>query len=237
MPVFSLNEDILFPPVELADESGILAVGGDLSEKRLIKAYSQGIFPWYSPGEPILWWSPDPRFVLYPEKIKISRSMRQILKRKTFTITFDQAFPEVIKNCSKPRDDDMGTWITDEMTDAYIRLHNLGYAHSVEAWQDGRLAGGLYGVSLGTAFFGESMFTHVSNASKACFIVLTRYLEKAGFPIIDCQVHTSHLASLGAHFIPRSDFLAVIENSIKEKTLKGNWGTMAPFTSSTAPST
>jgi len=231
MPVFSLNEDIIFPPVELADESGILAVGGDLSEERLIEAYSRGIFPWYSPGEPILWWSPDPRFILYPKEIKVSRSMRQILKRETFTITFDQAFPEVIKNCSKPREDELGTWITDEMTDAYIKLHNVGLAHSVEAWQDGRLAGGLYGVSLGKTFFGESMFTHVSNASKACFIVLTRYLGEAGFPIIDCQVHTDHLASLGAHFIPRSDFLAVIESSIKEETLRGNWGTMATFTS------
>lgn len=229
MPVFSLSKKILFPPAELADESGILAVGGDLSTERLLSAYSHGIFPWYSDGEPIIWWSPDPRFVLFPEELRVSRSMRQVLKRKTFSFTFDTSFAEVINRCGAPRKDQNGTWITDEMKDAYIRLHELGFAHSVEAWQDNELAGGLYGISLGNCFFGESMFTRVSNASKAAFIVLTRSLEGLGFPVIDCQVHTDHLESLGARFITREKFLGYVAAAHDKETLRGNWGEKAAF--------
>ena len=164
--IFSLSKEIIFPPVELAEDNGILAVGGDLSPKRLIAAYSQGIFPWFSDDSPIIWWSPDPRFVLFPSEIKITRSMRQVLNRNIFTFSFDRNFREVITRCRNPRKDQEGTWITDEMVEAYVRLHEMGLAHSVEAWQDGELAGGLYGVSLGNIFFGESMFTDVSNASR-----------------------------------------------------------------------
>lgn len=197
--------------------------------ERLIEAYSHGIFPWYSPGEPIIWWSPDPRFVLFPKELKISRSMRQVLKRNLFTVTFDMAFEEVIKKCSSPRSTQDGTWITDDMQKAYIRLHELGIAHSVEAWQDDSLAGGLYGVSLGNCFFGESMFTSVSNASKTAFITMTKYLEEMKFSVIDCQVHTDHLESLGAHFIPRSDFLKLVKRSLQEETLQGSWQNMPPL--------
>ena len=224
MPVFELNDDIRFPPVELADRSGILAVGGDLSPERLLEAYRNGIFPWYSDGDPVIWWSPDPRFVLFPEKLRVSRSMRQVLSRNTFDITFDRAFSEVIEGCRKPRKKQRGTWITDEMSGAYRALHELGYAHSVEAWRDGRLAGGLYGISLGKCFFGESMFARESNASKAAFITLAGRLREMGFIMIDCQVYTGHLESLGAVEISRSDFMAIVRRGLEYETLTGNWG-------------
>ncbi|MCU0848719.1 MAG: leucyl/phenylalanyl-tRNA--protein transferase [Spirochaetes bacterium] len=224
MPVFELNDDIKFPPVELADQSGILAVGGDLSPERLIEAYRNGIFPWYSDGDPIIWWSPDPRFVLFPDELRVSRSMKQVLSRNTFSITFDRAFSEVIEGCRKPRKKQRGTWITDEMSGAYRVLHGLGYAHSVEAWRDGKLAGGLYGISLGKCFFGESMFTRESNASKAAFITLAGRLREMGFIMIDCQVHTGHLESLGAAEISRSDFMAIVRRGLEYETLTGNWG-------------
>jgi leucyl/phenylalanyl-tRNA---protein transferase len=223
MPIFALRKDIVFPPVELADKSGILAVGGDLTPERLIEAYGNGIFPWYSEGDPIIWWSPDPRFVLYPDEIKISKSMRQVLRRGLFTITFDRSFREVIDACRGPRRDDAGTWITDDMFEAYIELHRLGYAHSVEAWYEGSLAGGLYGVSLGTCFFGESMFTKMSNASKAALITLTVILGGHGFHLVDCQVYTEHLKSLGARHIPRNEFINSVKKGLLAETILGSW--------------
>lgn len=204
--IFQLNdEDISFPPVELAEEDGLLAVGGDLSPRRLVRAYELGIFPWYSDETPILWYSPHERFVLYPEKLKISKSMRQILKAGRFTITRNQAFREVIGACSavfRPGQD--GTWITDDMQKAYIRLHEMGDAHSVEVWQDGELAGGLYGVETGRIFCGESMFSRKSNASKAALIWLCQH---GGYQLIDCQVHSEHLESMGAEMIGREAYL------------------------------
>lgn len=223
MPVFALTDEIIFPPVELADESGVLAIGGDLSPERLLLAYGSGIFPWYSKGEPIIWWSPDPRFVLFPSELKISRSMRQVIRRNVFTITCDTAFDTVIEHCSSPRRKQKETWITDEMKQAYSQFHKKGFAHSVEAWKDGKLAGGLYGVSLGRCFFGESMFASETNASKAAFITLVQKLESLGFSIIDCQVHTEHLESLGARFIPRADFIEALDRALRYKTLGGTW--------------
>lgn len=224
MPVFRLPDDNIFPPPHLAEESGLLAVGGDLSEARLLHAYSLGIFPWYSKGEPILWWSPDPRLVLFPDDLKISRSLGQTLNKKIFNITLDTAFEKVITFCAKVHQKDKGgTWITDEMIDAYIRLHHLGYAHSVEAWSDGKLVGGLYGVSLGSAFFGESMFTKKSNASKAAFATLVQQLARWGFSLIDCQLTTPHLISLGAHEIPRAEFLKMLKTALSKPAKQGTW--------------
>ena len=187
MPVFSLDErEVSFPPAHLADESGLLAVGGDLSTERLMEAYRNGIFPWYNPDEPILWWSPDPRFVLYPEKMKISRSMRQILRTKKFQVTFDQDFLGVIAGCREIyRPDQDGTWISEETVESYHQLFLHGFAHCVAVWQDGKLIAGLYGCVVGKCFFGESMFTKVSNASKVGFIMLTKNLLEQGFKIID----------------------------------------------------
>lgn len=224
MPVFRLPDDNIFPPPHLAEESGLLAVGGDLSEARLLLAYSLGIFPWYSEGEPILWWSPDPRLVLLPDDLNISRSLRQTLNKKIFNITLDTAFEEVINNCAKVhRKDSGGTWITDDMIDAYIRLHHLGHAHSVEAWSDEKLVGGLYGVSLGSAFFGESMFTKKSNASKAAFATLVQQLARWGFSLIDCQLTTPHLISLGAHEMPRAEFLKMLKAALSKPAKQGTW--------------
>jgi leucyl/phenylalanyl-tRNA---protein transferase len=223
MPIFALNEEILFPPVELADQSGILAVGGDLSPERLIEAYSRGIFPWYSEGDPIIWWSPDPRFVLFPDELYVSKTMRQVLRRGVFSITFDTDFRSVIQGCQEPRKKERGTWITAEMMDAYVRLHELGLTHSVEVWQEGSLAGGLYGVSLGRCFFGESMFTRVPNGSKAALITLVRRLEELGFMIIDSQVYTAHLETLGAHEISRREYLDILAEGLKHETLRGSW--------------
>jgi leucyl/phenylalanyl-tRNA---protein transferase len=224
MPVYRLPKEILFPPGDRAVKSGLLAVGGDLSPGRLLAAYREGIFPWYAEGEPLLWWSPDPRFILLPDELSVSRSMRQFLKKELVTITFDQSFPEVIAACSKPRPGQDGTWITGEMQAAYRTLHELGYAHSVEVWQDGSLAGGLYGVSLGRTFFGESMFSTAPNASKAALITLVGDLRKIGFDLIDCQVETAHLGSLGARPIPRREFHTRLRESLRHETLRGNWG-------------
>jgi len=227
MPIFVLNEEIVFPPVNLAIKEGILAVGGDLSPERLLKAYSEGIFPWYSDDEPIVWWSPDPRFVLFPEGIKISRTMRQVISRNIYTITFDRAFSDVIKSCSTiDRAHQYGTWITGEMREAYCRLHELGYAHSVEAWHNGELAGGLYGLSLGRCFFGESMFARKSNASKAAFITLAQKLREMEFIIIDAQVYTKHLESLGAFDMPRDEYCAILRHGLQYETIQGSWGNM-----------
>lgn len=226
MPVYRLPDAVRFPPVDHAEKSGLLAVGGDLSPERLLTAYREGIFPWYADGEPILWWSPDPRFVLFPVELHVSRSMRQFLKKRTVRITFDRAFRKVISACRKPRPGQNGTWITREMLEAYCALHDLGYAHSVEVWQETRLAGGLYGISLGRAFFGESMFSAIPNASKAALITLVENLGRRGFDLIDCQVETAHLAGLGARPIPRSEFGALLRRSLRHKTLRGNWRDM-----------
>jgi leucyl/phenylalanyl-tRNA--protein transferase len=224
LPVFELTDDLIFPPPELAERDGLLCVGGDLSEERLLLAYSMGIFPWYSDGDPILWWSPDPRLVLFPRELKVSRSLRQALKNNIYEITIDTAFPEVIRNCaSASRKGDEGTWITAEMADAYIQLHRSGFAHSVESRHNGELAGGLYGVALGGVFFGESMFAKKNNASKVAFVALVQQLIKRDFALIDCQVTTGHLMSLGAREIPRSEFIQRVEKALKMPVKKGNW--------------
>lgn len=216
MPLFRLTEDLLFPPPELAEEDGLLAVGGDLSKDRILLAYSMGIFPWYSVGSPILWWSPDPRLVLIPDELKVSRSLNQVIKKGVFKVTMDTAFEVVIRNCSEiNRAGQQGTWITEEMIGAYVRLHHSGYAHSVESWQNGELVGGLYGIALGKAFFGESMFAIKSNASKVAFVTLVEYLKKLNFSFIDCQVTTEHLKSLGAREISRKKFLQMLKKALK----------------------
>ena len=217
--MYLLSEELIFPPVHMANSYGMLAVGGDLSPERLLLAYKSGIFPWFSEGEPIIWYSPNPRMVLFPEKVKISKSMQQIIRKSTFTITFNSNFEEVIKSCKTiNRADQEGTWITDEMQQAYIKLHRLGIAKSVEVWQKNAenpqgkvLVGGLYGVDLGTVFCGESMFSKVSNASKLAFIYLAQKLEKEKYQLIDCQVHNDHLESLGAEEISRNRFLTYIK--------------------------
>lgn len=224
MPVFRLSDDLIFPPPYLADEDGLLAVGGDLSCERLLLAYSMGIFPWYIESSPIFWWSPDPRLVLFPEELHVSRSLKQIIKKQIFTITTDKAFEEVIRNCATiKRRGSKGTWLTEEMINAYIDLHRLNYAHSCESWYNGELVGGLYGVAIGGVFFGESMFTKMSNASKVAFVKTVESLNSWGFVIIDCQVQTKHLMSFGARLIPRKQFLKILDEAIKKRVEK--WGT------------
>ena len=206
--MFLLDEDLWFPPVEYASEEGILAIGGDLSVERLLLAYRSGIFPWFNEGEPIVWYSPDPRMVLFPEKLKVSKSMKQLIKSDKFTVTFNKDFEGVIANSKDIyREGQGGTWITKEMQQAYINFHKEGYAKSVEVWQDDELVGGLYGIDLGSVFCGESMFSKVSNTSKLAFIMLVESLKRQQYKLVDCQVYTDHLASLGAEEIPRSEFL------------------------------
>ncbi|WP_299225445.1 leucyl/phenylalanyl-tRNA--protein transferase [uncultured Psychroserpens sp.] len=204
-----LTKDIIFPEVSEASREGLLAVGGDLSLKRLILAYESGIFPWFDVEEPILWWSPDPRFVLFPEKLKISKSMKQVLRNNDFKVTINKAFEAVINNCSKiKRDGQQGTWITDNLKEAYIKLHKKGFAKSIEVWLGDDLVGGLYGVDINNGVFcGESMFSKVSNASKVGFIT---FVQNANYKLIDCQVYTNHLESLGAEDISRAEFLTFL---------------------------
>lgn len=224
MPVFRLSERIEFPPAYLSRQDGLLAVGGDLAPERLIMAYSMGIFPWYNWDEPILWWSPDPRLVLFPHEIRISRSLVKFMRKKTFTITLDTAFERVIRACAEIRlDQGEGTWISDKMLDAYIELHRAGFAHSVETWRGDRLVGGLYGVSLGRSFFGESMFAYEDNASKTALATLNRALLNRDFIMIDCQVKTNHLMRFGAREIDRREFLDLLQESIQYPTFKGTW--------------
>jgi leucyl/phenylalanyl-tRNA--protein transferase len=224
MPIFVLSEHIGFPPPHLATEEGLLAVGGDLSCERLLAAYRSGIFPWYSANEPILWWSPDPRLVLYPTSFHMSRSLIKAIRQQTFRVTLDQAFERVIKACAQiRRPGAAGTWLVEEMIQAYSRLHRAGFAHSVEAWYEDKLAGGLYGVALGRCFFGESMFTRISNASKIAFARLIDHLQALNFQLIDCQVKTQHLMRLGAEEIPRKLFLKQLSQALKAPTLRGNW--------------
>jgi leucyl/phenylalanyl-tRNA--protein transferase len=224
MPVEISRRSLEFPDLDEADESGLLAIGGDLSIERLKLAYSKGIFPWYEDGMPILWWSPDPRMVLFPEKMIISHSLRQSIKKQQFTVTIDHAFEKVIRNCAKtPRKGEDGTWITTEMQNAYIRLHEAGYAHSAEAWLEGELVGGLYGVALGKAFFGESMFHHVTNASKVALFELVEKLSSWNFEIIDAQVYTNHLESLGGEMIPRGEYIHILEKALLKEDVIGSW--------------
>ena len=215
---------IHFPDPEQATPEGIVAAGGNLEPETLLEAYSKGIFPWYSEGMPILWWSPDPRMVLFPDEMKVSHSLRQVLRSGKFKCLPDTAFPEVIEQCAKvPRKGEAGTWITPEMKEAYIRLHALGYAHSFETWHRGELVGGLYGVSLGSAFFGESMFHLTADASKVALYHLTQWCIQHDFDFIDAQTPTEHLASLGAREIPRKEFLRMLEKAMKKETVRGKW--------------
>lgn len=209
--MFILSDDLFFPPVDLADEDGLLAIGGDLSTERLLLAYKQGIFPWYNPDEPICWWFPNPRFVLFPTEIKISTSMKTVLQNGHFKFTINRAFDRVIQNCKTVvRKGQDGTWIAPSLQKAYIKLHELGFAHSAEAWQDGQLVGGLYGVRLGNIFFGESMFSLKSNASKFAFINYSKTLLQENVKLIDCQVYTKHLESLGARMIDANLFSEIL---------------------------
>ena len=213
--MFLLSNELYFPPVTEADEEGILAIGGDLSTQRLLLAYRKGIFPWYSDDEPIIWWCPNPRFVLFPDEIKISKSMRAVIKKQTYSFTINNCFNNVIKNCKTiNREGQSGTWISEEVIDAYTNLHNLGYALSAETWKNNKLVGGLYGVKMGNIFFGESMFSLSPNASKFAFIQLVQHLKNDGVKLIDCQVYTNHLESLGAKMIDRNDFMRLLEQHL-----------------------
>jgi len=226
-PWLGFNDRCRFPDPADAPGHGLCAVGGNLSPGMLLSAYEQGLFPWYGDDEPIMWWSPDPRFILFPEDIKVSSSMRRVLNSRRFRVTADTAFPDVIRNCSRiPRKGQNGTWIVDEMIEAYIGLHEAGYAHSVEAWSEKGLAGGFYGISIGCGFFGESMFSLEPNASKAAFITFFRAAGKGAprFSFIDCQVHTPHLESLGARPMERLRFLRLLEEAIREPFEPGTWG-------------
>ena len=221
-----LPAEPLFPPPEsaLAEPNGLLAAGGDLSPRRLVAAYAQGIFPWYAPGEPILWWSPDPRMVLFPDEIAISRSLRKVLRNKDYAVRLDTAFAAVIAACADTaRQGQAGTWISAEMQAAYLHLHELGFAHSVETWIDGKLVGGLYGVAIGRAFYGESMFSWATDTSKIALAHLGVQLRRLGFGIIDCQMETTHLASLGARPIPRREFLALLDRYVPDNVTPGRW--------------
>lgn len=210
-----LSEKIEFPPITSADENGLLAIGGDLSEQRLLLAYRSGVFPWFNEEDPICWWSPDPRFVLFPENLYVSKSMQQLQKKQLFQFRTNTAFDDVIANCAATyRQGQDGTWITSEMKAAYSDLHRGGFAHSAEAWQDDKLVGGLYGIRLGKVFFGESMFSHQSNASKFAFINYVNQLHAEGIELIDCQLHTNHLESLGAQMISREQFLMLLSKFI-----------------------
>jgi leucyl/phenylalanyl-tRNA--protein transferase len=214
MPLWVLDKELSFPPVETAEPDGLLAIGGDLSVERLLLAYKKGIFPWYE-GDHILWWCPDPRFVLFPEELKVSKSMKQLFKKQAFSFTINKAFSEVINNCKGiDRPGQSGTWITSSMKEAYIRLHRQGFAHSAEVWLNDELVGGLYGIRLGKVFFGESMFSKASNASKYAFISYVQQLQQEDVQLIDCQVYTEHLESLGAHMIQREEFILQLESLI-----------------------
>lgn len=224
MTIYRLFEEPVFPDPEEADPDGLLAVGGDLSPQRLLTAYANGIFPWYAEDSPILWWSTNPRLVLVPNEFHMPRSLRRVINRGAFSFTLDTAFESVIRGCAaKDRPEQDGTWIVDEMIEAYCMLHELGYAHSVEAWQDGELAGGLYGISLGSAFFGESMFFTVPNASKAAFAMLVQQLRAWNFSLIDCQQTTNHLLRFGAREVQRFRYIAMLREAMAVQTREGCW--------------
>jgi leucyl/phenylalanyl-tRNA--protein transferase len=224
MPVFKLSQDIIFPPPELARDDGLLAVGGDLSAERLLLAYQMGIFPWYSEGDPILWWSPVPRLIMEPAEFHLSKRLARYLRKGVFQFSFNKDFRAVIKACAISRTaNGEPTWINEEMIEAYCHLHKLGFAHSLECWQNGELAGGLYGVAIGGAFFGESMFARIANSSKAAMAVLTRHLQKWDFDFIDCQMRTSHLVSLGAHEVNGPSFFNRLQKAILQPEHRLPW--------------
>lgn len=220
-----LSSNSLFPPLEeaLREPNGLLAMGGDLSPQRLINAYQNGIFPWFNEDEPILWWSPDPRMVLFPSELKVSRSLKKSIQKNNYIIRTDYHFTQVMQACAAPRKNQAGTWIHPEMVAAYSALHELGLAHSVETWVDGKLVGGLYGIALGKVFFGESMFSCVPDASKIAFVHLVRQLAQWNFVLIDCQIRTAHLASLGAREIPRTEFSRLLRTGIKPSVQGEKW--------------
>ena len=221
----NIHDPTDFPDVNLAmtEPDGLLAIGGDLTVKRLLTAYQKGIFPWYNENQPILWWSPDPRAVLFPEQLKVSKSLRRTIRKQMFTVTFDKAFAEVIQACAEPRPYQNGTWISNEMREAYIRLHKLGHAHSVECWQNDKLVGGLYGIAIGQVFFGESMFSRVTDASKVGFVYLVRHLQAHTYHLIDCQVSSAHLESLGASDIDRHEFIRLLTRYCQKQGWEGDW--------------
>lgn len=224
MPVFQLSDSLLFPPPALAGEGGLLAVGGDLSVPRLLLAYQHGIFPWYSPGEPILWWSPDPRLVLFPAEFHLAKRLARTIRQQVFSITFDTAFAQVIRACGQTRrKEGQGTWLDEDMIRAYCALHDQGYAHSVECRQNGELVGGLYGVALGGAFFGESMFSLVPDSSKVALAGLVERLKDWEFELIDCQVGTGHLQRLGAREISGEEFSSRLAQAVAGPSRQGKW--------------
>lgn len=225
MPVYYLENRHWFPPTHLATEEGILAIGGDLSPERLLLAYHRGIFPWYNEEDPIIWWAPDPRFVLFPDDLKVSKSMKQVLRSGKFRVTIDHDFEGVINNCRTDtrRGQEGGTWLNLDLMASYVELYRKGYAHSVEVWEGNELVGGLYGLSLGNCFFGESMFAKVSNASKAGFILFVKKLQEMGFNLVDCQYFSSHLESLGAQHIPREQFEQLLPPSDLHQMYRGAW--------------
>ncbi|WP_432719653.1 leucyl/phenylalanyl-tRNA--protein transferase [Jeongeupia wiesaeckerbachi] len=220
-----LDASLRFPPLAhaLVEPNGLLAAGGDLSAARLLAAYRAGIFPWYMPDEPILWWSPDPRMVLVPDDLHVGRSLAKVLRHRAYEVRFDTAFDAVMAGCAGPRDAEHGTWISDAIRAGYGELHRLGFAHSAECWIDGELAGGLYGVAIGRMFYGESMFARAPDASKIAFVHLVRWLQRQGFGLIDCQMRTEHLARFGADEIPRGDFLARLEKLTAQPDVPGPW--------------
>jgi leucyl/phenylalanyl-tRNA--protein transferase len=223
-PYLQAHEFFRFPPVEKATEEGIIGVGGNLSPGMLLSAYKQGVFPWFSDHEPVLWWSPDPRFVLFAEELHVPRSLRKTLRKDRFEVRYDTDFPRVVRACAEtPRQGQSGTWITQAMFSAYLELHELGFAHSVEVLLEGRLVGGLYGVSLGRCFFGESMFSTVTDASKVGFVRFVEAVSKRGIDLIDSQIYTDHLARFGAREIRRRDFLAILKEKLKAPTVLGPW--------------
>lgn len=229
-PYLREDQDFPFPEPSSADERGIVCAGGNLSPGMLLSAYRRGIFPWFSEGEPILWWSPDPRFVLFPAELHASRTMLRLIKKSRFELSIDRDFPAVIRACSSiKRPGQRGTWITKGMIEAYIELHRLGFAHSAEAWLGGNLVGGLYGVSMGSIFFGESMFSRADDASKAAFIPLVWALAEEGFTLIDSQVYTDHLAGLGAREIPRTEYLRLLAEALERPTRRGDWSALFPL--------
>lgn len=214
MPLFALDNELIFPPVHLAEPDGLLAMGGDLSPERLLLAYKSGIFPWYE-GDDVLWWCPNPRFVLFPQQLKINKTIRSLIKKNGFDFTINKAFAEVIHHCKEiKRPGQEGTWITDEVEKAYCKMHELGYAHSAEVWKDGKLAGGLYGIRLGNVFYGESMFSKENNASRYAFTKYIKFLEDENVKLIDCQVYTTYLESMGAEMIDRKEFIALLKQFI-----------------------
>jgi leucyl/phenylalanyl-tRNA--protein transferase len=224
MTVFHLSDKLVFPPAEMAEKNGLLAIGGDLSPERLLLAYRNGIFPWYSEGDPILWWSPSPRLVIYPDELKIPARLSRLLRQKKFTVSMDNDFQEVITACATiGARIKKGTWITDDMIEAYSELYTMGYAHSVECWQGEELAGGLYGIALGGVFFGESMFSRKPNTSKIALVALVQKLQEWDFDLIDCQMRTSHLVQFGAREISGREFQDVLAISMKRPTKSGKW--------------